>query len=628
MLQQMRKYARSWVASIFLGLLALSFGVWGIADIFRGTVDTTVATIGEAAISQSEFQDAYQNMLRSQSARLGTQITPEQARSMGLGHDTLERLISRTAVDIEVARLGLTATDDAVTQQIRGIPAFAGPSGSFDHATFLRVIQRNGYTEQSFIAAVRSDTARDQLLKATSDGMQIPPGYARAFFAYLNQRRAVHYVIVPPTAAGTIAPPSDAQLQAYVKAHADRFSTPEYREFSYVAVTPADVMGDIKVTDKQLKNEYALRRDQYHVPEKRDVEQITFPDEKTAQSAAARIASGTSFEDVAKVRGLKPSDIALGEVQKADLGTERGKAAFALALNGVSKPVKSTFGWVLMKVTKIVPGEDKTFDQVQDALRKEVMTKLALNKINEMVNALEDAMAGGDTLEEAAKKTGMKFVHVKSSDKAGMAQDGTKADVPANTNFMAQVFAADVGIAGDPFQTKDGSAYALKVDGDTPPKPKPLDQVRAQAQAEWLATRRKKALLDKAKALAAQATKDKSLAGIAKTLKTTVAQSPALERGRKSDLFPADLLNKIFAAAPGTAVFGQMEKGGSYIVARVTGILQPPPMSTDPQYSRFKDQISNQIGEDIPTSLALAARKRQGVHVNQKMVDQVTGSGS
>ncbi|MBU6473065.1 MAG: SurA N-terminal domain-containing protein, partial [Alphaproteobacteria bacterium] len=128
MLQSMRKFANSWVASIFMGLLALSFGVWGIADIFTGSTDTTVASVGRVKISQNEFQNEYQNLVRSQSARTGVQITPEQAQAMGLGQETLQRLINRTAIGNESDRLGLTASDKQVAEQIQSIPAFAGPT--------------------------------------------------------------------------------------------------------------------------------------------------------------------------------------------------------------------------------------------------------------------------------------------------------------------------------------------------------------------------------------------------------------------------------------------------------------------------------------------------------------------
>lgn len=629
MLQQMRKFAKSKVAAVLMGLLALSFGVWGIADIFTGSADTTVATVGRTKISRVTFQNEYQNQQRVTSARMGVQLTPEQAQAMGLGQTTLQQLIERTALSNEAQRLGLTASDKQVVEQIQAMPNFAGPTGSFDHQTFLRAISEAGYTEQSFIDAIRSDTANSQLLDAARNGVQFPPGYGRALFAFLSEVRAVHYVEVPASAAGALPTPTDAQLEAYTKAHEDRFSTPEYRQITYAIIEPSDVMNQVSVTDAQLKQEYDLRKDEYQIPASRDVEQITFPDLNSAQAADDKIKAGASFEDVAAARGLKPSDIDLGTIHEADLGTDRGPAAFALPLNGVSAPVKGTFGYVLMKVTKITPGSSKSFDQVKDALRKEVMEKLAESKIGDISNRFEDAMAGGDTLAEAGNKVGMRVVHVAAVDKSGLGPDGSKAPVPAKPEFLSEVFKANVGVAGDPVQMADGGVFALLVEGDTPPKLKPLDQVRAVATADWQADAQQKALLAKAKALAAQANSEQSLAGIAKALNTTVQESGPLHRGKADDVFASDLLSAIFDAPPGTAVFGKTAKGGGYIVARVTGVLHPPAMSaSDPQYKGLLAQIASQVSQDIPESLAMAARARQGVTVNQKMVDDVIGGGA
>jgi peptidyl-prolyl cis-trans isomerase D len=628
MLQEMRKYTKSWVSSLFLGLLALSFGVWGIADIFRGNADSTVATIGDTKIPQETYQREYQNMIRNMGQQTGQAVTPEQARAMGLGQQTLQRMISRAAVDNIVSRLGLTVSDASISTQIRGIRGFAGPLGTFDHETFVRLISQSGFTEQTFIDAVRSDSARDQLLSATKNGIEMPPGYAQALFNYLNEERAVQYVVLAADKMN-VPNPGDAVLAAYVKAHADKFSTPEYRQITYVAGTPADVMNQVSVTDDQLKQQFELKKADYQIPEKRDVEQITFPNETDARAARAKIDSGKSFEDIAKERGLKPTDIKLGTVVQADLGKDRGPAAFGLPEGGVSQPAKGVFGYVLLHVTKITPGNVKTFDQVKDDLRKDVMTQLAQAKLTDATNAFEDAQSGGANLAEAAKKTGLRVAHVAAVDAQGLAPDGSKVDLPAEPDFLPQVFKAEEGVDGDPFQTKDGNVYVVKVDGVTPPKLKPLDQVRAEATAAWLAEQRAKMLADKAKSLTAEANKDHSLAGVAQTLGTTPQQSGILTRGGNSDPLPKELVAQIFNASPGAAISGPSAKGDGYIIVRVTGIAHPPGLPvSDPRYQGFIGQLSTQLGDDVPNSFAMAARVKEGVSVNQQLIDRVTGGGS
>src|SRR6185437_9710471 len=174
MLQEMRKYTKSWVASLFLGLLALSFGVWGIADIFRGNSDTSIATVGGEPISADLFQRDYRNVTR-QATQQGA-LKPGQARAYG--QQVLDGLVGQTALDEYAQRYGITVTDPTVSARVRAIPSFVGPLGTFDRQTFLRLIQQVGFTEESFIDYVRGELQREQLLDAASSGVQLPPGYA------------------------------------------------------------------------------------------------------------------------------------------------------------------------------------------------------------------------------------------------------------------------------------------------------------------------------------------------------------------------------------------------------------------------------------------------------------------
>ncbi|HEX3811143.1 MAG TPA: SurA N-terminal domain-containing protein [Rhizomicrobium sp.] len=627
MLQGMRKIAKSWVASIFLGALALSFAVWGIADIFRGNADNTAVTVGDIHVSSDELQQEYRNAIRQQTQQTGVQITPEQARAMGLGTSTLNQIISRNALDTVVQRLGLTSSDAAVTQTVRGMQVFAGPLGTFDHDQFVRVITQSGFTEQSFIDTVRTDTARDQLVTAAESGFVLPTGYVRALFAFLNEVRAAEYIVVPANAVGQIATPSDAMLQSYVSKNVDRYSTPEYRSLVYASITPQDVMNRVSVTDAQLHQEYDSHKATYVIPEKRELEQISFPNEADAKAARAKIDAGTSFEDLAKSRGLKLQDISLGALAQADLDKDRGTAVFALPANGVTQPVKSAFGWVLVRVTKITPGSSKSFDDVKATIKADLMNQLAANKLIDITNAYTDAYSSGASLEEAAKKVGMRVHNVPAVDHAGLAADGSKADVPATAEFMDQVFAAEVGDEGDPFATKDGNYYVLKVAGTTPPKLKPLDTVRAQATAEWTAGEQARLLTAKANALVAQANKDNSLAGAAKAANTTIQRSGPLQRRAANATLSPEVIAGLFASPVGRAVDGPGPKG-TYIIARTTGVVHPPLINNDPQFIQGAASLAKQVSPDITVLMANAARAQAGVTINQANVDRVIGGGS
>jgi peptidyl-prolyl cis-trans isomerase D len=434
MIQWMHRMSKSWAATLLMGALTLSFVVWGIADVFTGSSSTAVATVGGTEIDSGVFQRDYRNFIRNQGQQMGTEITPEMAQQMGLGQVALQQMVSRTALNNEAANLGLTTTDAEVAANVRSMQSFRGPLGQFDRPTFIQLVQNAGYSEDQFLEEVRQDMTRDQLTNAVESNFVLPPGYAQALFLYINERRAVDYVLLTPEAAGDVAAPSDAVLTAYVKAHAARFSTPEYREGDYAAATPADVMDSITVTDAQIQQDYDAHKDTYVVPEKRDIQQIEFKTEAEAKDARAKIQSGTSFEALAQSRGVKPDQLALGTLAMSDLpDADRAKAIFALPVNEVSQPIKTALGgYVLARVTKITPGNTRTLDQVKDEIRKNLQTQLAANKLVDIVNAFTDARGSGDDMATAAKKAGMHIAHLGPVDSSGVKPDGTRADLPAD----------------------------------------------------------------------------------------------------------------------------------------------------------------------------------------------------
>jgi peptidyl-prolyl cis-trans isomerase D len=628
MIQWMHTLSKSWMATLLMGGLTLSFVVWGIADIFTGGSSSGVATVGSTEIGQLEFGRLYKNFVRNQGQQMGMEITPDMAQKMGLPQVALQQLISRTALDNEAVNLGLTTPDAELAQNVRAMAAFRGPLGTFDRPTFIQALQTAQYTEDQFLAEVRQDLTRDQLDQAVEGNFIVPPTYALALFQYLNEKRAADYVILSPDEAGDVAPPSDAVLAAYVKAHPEHYSTPEYRDADYAAITPADVMGSVSVSDTQIQQEYDTHKASYVIPEKRDIQQIEFKTAKDATDSRAQIDKGMSFDELATRRGLKPDQIALGTLTQADLpDADRAKAIFALPENQVSQPLKTALGsYVLVRVTKITQGSNKTLADVKDDIKKALTTALAANKLVDAVNAYTDARSGGSDLKEAAQKAGMKIAHLIAVDASGLKPDGSKADMPADPEFLPSLFKTEMGEDSDPFPTKAGNYFVVHVNGVTPPKLKPVDQVRAQAIADWTNEQRGKLAAIKALALTDQAEKDKSLDGVAKTLKTMVQHSPALSRQTNDTMFSAGFVQRLFEAAPGAVVSGAQGTSGNYILARVTGITHPKLDVRDPGFQGGSARLSQAVAGDFSIAMANAARERQGVKVNQKVVASLTGS--
>src|SRR6195256_4007473 len=361
MLRGMRKASSNWLGKIIMavgmGVLIISFGVWGIADIFRGFGQSTLAKIGHTEISTEQFRQLYTEKLQQIGRQFGRPLTMDQARAFGLDRQVLQQTIAEAALDEEARRLGLGQSDAETMRMILSDPNFKGVAGAFDPARFQATIRQFGFSEQRYVADQRRVSLRRQIAGTISAGLEPPKVLIEALSRFQNEQRSIEYVKLDAAQAGAIDPPSPETLAAYFDDHKTQFRAPEYRKMAFVAITPEDIGKWSEVSDEDAKKLFEQRRDKLGTPEKREVSQIVFPNAEEALAARNRIGSGLSFDDLVKERNLKSSDLDLGLIAKsAIIDTPIANAAFSLPSGEVSQPVQGRFGVALVKIGKVEPG--------------------------------------------------------------------------------------------------------------------------------------------------------------------------------------------------------------------------------------------------------------------------------
>jgi len=607
--------------------LAAAFGLWGINDIFRGgNYDNDVAVVGDAKVTTVEYDRELRAAMRNQGQRMGDpNLTMEQARNLGITRTVLDRVINRTALDTEVKKLGLSVGNDTVVAAIRQLPQFQSEGGTFSRALLQETLKQNGMNEQMFEEGIREDMARTQLIGSAIDWMDIPPTMARLLFAYLNQLRTAEYIVFTPDMAGPVRAPGDAEIDAYYKANGTRFSTPEYREIEYVEISTDKFSGKVEVAEADIKKEYDTHKETYVKPEEREIQQINFPSKQTADAAHQKITTGTSFADIAHGMGLKDNELNLGTFPKSGLDPRLADAAFAVPEGGATAPVQGPFGWVIMRVTKITPGVDKKYEDVRDTIRAQMAKGQAMGKAIEAANGFEDARAGGATMADAAAKVELDAVHVAAVDKNGLAPDGAKVNLPADPKFLQQVFVAEAGEEGDIFQTDDEHSFAIKVVGVRPPAPRPLDQVRDQVVKEWSEAERARQLAAHVKSLAEEARRNGNLNAVAAATGHQPVTSQPMRRDAGNEIFSQPVLAQLFAAPPGSVVYGPLGKGAGYVIARAAGVNNLDPQKDPGAYENNRRQLGQQLAGDLIQSMALSARNNAGTTINEQAYNRVVG---
>jgi peptidyl-prolyl cis-trans isomerase D len=628
----MRKASSNWLGKIVMatvmGVLIVSFGVWGIADIFRGFGQSTLAKVGHTEISTEQFRQIYTERLQQIGRQFGRPLTMEQARAFGLDRQVLQQTIAEAALDEEARRLGLGQSNDETMRMIFNDPNFRGVNGAFDPARFQTVIRQFGFSEQRFIAEQRRVSLRRQIAGTITAGLEPPKVLIEALARFQNEQRSIEYVKLDAAQAGTIDPPSPETLAAYFDDHKTQFRAPEYRKISFVAVTPEDIGKWTEVSDQDARKVFEQRRDALGTPERRQVSQIIFPNTEEAMAARNRIASGLSFEDLAKERGLNPSDVDLGLITKSTMDPAIADAAFTLASGDVSQPQQGKFGFALVKIGKIEPAVTPSYESVAAELKKQIASERSRTKVAELRDKMEDERGGGASVIEAAQKLGLAAVTIDAVDRSGRGPNGQPAaNIPRGLDVVSQGFSSDVGVDNDPIQFNGGYVW-YDVVAITPSRERSLDEVRDQVEAKWRDDQITSRLRAKAAELVQRLEQGGKLAEVAAQAGLNVETASGLKRDASLPGLPAGVIAAAFRTAKDGV--GQTPDAGAnaWIVFRVADISVPPVDLASDEMKKLKETVKRGLTDEQVAEYITKLEAEIGTNVNQTAFAQVTGANN
>jgi len=621
MLQAIRSRAASLVVKILFALLILSFGVWGIGDIFRkADRDTAVAHVGDAKIDVTELNLAVQTQMNKMRGLFGGSIDMEQARQLGIIDNALNDLIDRKLVDLEVQRLGLAVGRDTVREMIFANPAFRDPAGNFSRATYGQILAANRLTDTQYEAMLRLDIDRGNLAQAIIEGGSAPRELAQALYRSRNEKRVAETVFLPAASAGDIGTPTDADLKEYHDQHSDDFRAPEYRTFTVGILSPDDLSTGITVSEQKLKAEYQARLSQFQTSERRKLEQILVNDEAKVKEVQDQLAQGKDFLDVAKtIAGQSADAVDLGWIQRGDMPEEIAEVVFALKENEVSEPVQTPLGRHILKVTAIEDASTKSFDEVKAQLTADIARDQATDDIARTANSVDDALAAGSSFDEIAEKFKFKTATFTNVTVEGRDEKGGIVQVPPpGRDILRTAFATEQGQMSQFTESQD-IYYLVRAVKVTPATIKPLETVKDQVVAGWQRERRDELLAKQAKELAAAATEGKTLKEVAAAKNLTLGTTPPFGR-TGSDALPAPVIARLFEAKPGAIVTAQANDG--YYVAQVIDTKPADPTAEPAAVESLAKQLDNSVQADLMAQFGQALRQRYTVSIDRAAVDR------
>ena len=651
MLQALREKSSGWVATVILGLLIVPFALFGVSDYMTGTSENYAARIqsppswwksapsfwpvsilwGDEEISVQEYRQRLEQARQQARAQQGEAFDNKAFESLDNKRKILEGMIDERLMRLAAADAGMEVSNAAVRREILKIPEFQ-VDGRFNDQKYVSLLASLNppRTAVQFEQDLRNDLQRNALVGRTALSAFTPRAEGERMLALWFEKRDLSVVRIPM--AADTAPVSDVDIDAWYRSHGSEYRAPEAVTLEYIEVEAAK-LPPAPVNEADLRARYAAEENKFGQAEQRKVAHILVPVEASADAAAQKAAQdkaaalaqqasgGADFAKLARENSGDPGS----KGQGGDLGwISRGSgmpkpfedAVFALQADQISAPVKTDFGWHVIKLEDIKAGTRQTFEEARAQLEAEAAASAGERAYNDLLSALvDDLMKNPSGFAEAAAKHGLVVQKIGPVPKGG--GEGVGASPAVQREAFSEARIQD-GTASDPIDIGTDHSVLLRVVGHTAERPIPLAQVRERIIADIHAERASKAAATAAKAMATAAGKGESLATLAAARGLAVEPFKGVTRNVPAPT--PEATKAIFDAprpTPGKASAGSVVlPDGSWMVFKVDAVTPANPADVPAaQLAGMQQQLSTAAAEQVAKSYVAELRKHRKIRV-------------
>jgi len=632
MLQTIHDRLKGWLAGVVLGIIGLVFVFWGIN--WTMSAPNYAAKVNGSEISSTEVRQAYQQQLAQYQRQANGQI--DDAQRNEIKRHVLDQYVNTEAVVTRADSLGYRVSDQDLLAEMSKIPAFQ-VDGKFDKAHAMAVLRSQGRSIAEIEDLFRRDVKLRQLDEALTLSSFATPSEMKRLRALAEQERQVSWFTVAPAKYIAEATASDADLQAYYDAHKAQYMTPETVDLHYVELSMAQLESKVTVDDAQLKAYYDDQKtktpERFTQPEQRRVRhillQVSDPkDDATvkakAESILKRAQNGEDFSALAKEFSQDPGSAQQG----GDLGWSERKAfvgpfadaAFGMKEGEITGPVKTQFGYHILKLDGIQPTNIKTFEQAKADLETEYRRSEAERLFNSAQDELADAALQNTTdIDVVARKAGLT---VRDIPVFSRTDGGGELGKPAPV--LEAAFSQDVldGRLSPIVEIEKGRGLVLRATDHKVPQQKPLDAVRTEIVAAWKEQRGTELAAAAANDAVKRLTAGEAWEAVAKSLGATPQPPKFVERSDQA--VPLEIRRGAFEAPKPEAkpLYQRLAMtGGDSAVLELIAVREKP--DADPRQidTQLRRQLTQQSASSESQSYALAARAAAKVTLNPQVLD-------
>jgi len=491
MLQFMRQRASSWMIKVILSIIVLAFVFMGVGN-FRDREATVAARVNGEVVAAAAFQNRYYQLLERVRQQFGNNLSDDMLDMLNLKEQAMEQLIGEKLIIQQAHEYGLRVTDAELARSIREISAFQR-NGRFDQSLYNRVLQQNRLMPEAFEQRQRRQLLVDKMHAIITGSVKMSAEEARRWYDWQNTRIKINYVLFPPDQyAGTS--PAAEDLAAHYREHQEDYQSPARVKISYLAFTPAQYTDQVTVSDDEIQAYYQENRQEYarektvqarhiliRVAAEASEDQVAAKREQAAE-VYGKIKAGLDFAAAARQYSEGPSAAdggQLGAFKKEDMVAPFAEKAFSMEAGQVSQPVRTRFGWHLIKVEKVNPAADTPLAEVKEEIRQNI----ARDRARDL--AYEAAVSAFDiALEENSLKAAASFEDREAVTTPFFSSQEKIAGIPGSGRLVQEAFTLSVGDISDVLEI-EGDWYLFQVAERQAPQVPPLEEIRARVAVDF-----------------------------------------------------------------------------------------------------------------------------------------------
>ena len=650
MLQTLRDKTSGWIATVILGLLIIPFAFFGMESYLSQKVDTYAARIAEppswwtsapqvwpvSLLWNTHEIDAqtYRQRLETMRMRLrdeqGDSFDAKAFESAENKREILDEMIDEQLMRLATERDGIVISDTEIRQQIQQIPDFQ-VDGKFDADRYqlLLASQTPPQTPRTFEQTVRNSLQYSLIPSRLTRSGFVTDLELDRLMRLLGERRDVSFVVMPPAQPDT-ALVTPAQIQAWYESHASDYRSPETVRLEYVEVD-ANTLSVPVVDEAALRKRYDEQAAKYSTAEQRSVSHILVQvaadasdaDKKAAEARAKTVAeqaraAGADFAALARANsddaGSKAAGGSLGWLAKGGMPGAFDDAAFAMQAGEVRGPVKSDFGWHVIKVDELRAGTRQPFEVVRAQLEQELTEGGREREFNDLSGKLVDAIyKNPNSLEPAAKSVGLTVQTTPAFPRSG--GPGIAGEVRVLRAAFSDTLLRD-GIASDPIELSPTHTVMIRVLEHQPEQALPLSQVGEAVVRAIRADRSRKAAEAAADALV-KAAKASGLSAAAAAAGLAAGEADDVRRG---SMVPSRSAVEAFFRVPrpqdNLIPVGKTEASGQFIVFAIRAVRDGDiGQITAEERDQLRQQLSQASGIQAQRAFVRAARGKYQIKV-------------